>query len=83
MHFGLDGMDLVSNVFYTIYKRIFYLRLALPGIDYGKAMDVAGWFHGLVFSSRSKSQVYTIKADGFWRKGKHAEVTKIDNSEGA
>jgi hypothetical protein len=38
-----------------MHQGVFYLRLALPRIGSGKAMDVAGWFHGVIFSNSSKS----------------------------
>jgi hypothetical protein len=60
-------------------ESIFYLRLALPGIGSGKAMDVAGCFHGVISSNRSKSQVYKIKADRPRRKQNIRRVTKIAN----
>ena len=43
-------------------------------------MDVAGWFHGVISSNSSKSQMYNIKADGVWRKRNIHRVTKIANS---
>jgi phage terminase large subunit-like protein len=38
-----------------MHQSVLYLWLALPGIGSGKAMDVAGWFHGVIFSNSSKS----------------------------
>jgi hypothetical protein len=43
-------------------------------------MEVAGWFHGVISSNNSQSQMYNIKADGFWRKRNLLGVTKIANS---
>jgi hypothetical protein len=48
-------MDFAGDVLNTMHQSVFYLRLALPGFGSGKAMDIAGWFHGVIFSSSSKS----------------------------
>jgi len=50
-------MDLAGNAFNALHESIFYLRLPLPRIGSGKAMEVACWFHGLFFPMKQKSGV--------------------------
>jgi hypothetical protein len=43
-------MDRMRGVLDLMQQRVLDLRLTPPGIDFRKAVDVAGWFHCHFFS---------------------------------
>jgi hypothetical protein len=44
-------------------QRVLDLRLTPPGIDFRKAVDIAGWFHCHFFFESCNGQVFKIKAE--------------------
>jgi hypothetical protein len=45
VHLFLYGVDLMRGVFDLMEQRVLDLWLTSPGIDFRKAVDIAGWFH--------------------------------------
>jgi hypothetical protein len=50
VHLFLYGVDLMRGVFDLMEQRVLDLWLTSPGIDFRKAVDIAGWFHCHFFS---------------------------------
>jgi hypothetical protein len=57
VHLFLYGVDLIRGVFDLMEQRVLDLWLTSPGIDFRKAVDIAGWFHCHFFRKLQRSGV--------------------------